>query len=287
MSSTNSTSKIRDFFLKKIKINGLNPTTYKPYWGIEVSRLTLFSLVFVVFLLFFTLSYFVLSYTPLKGILPDTVRNTDRSLLENQSIKIDSLVTQISLQEKYISDVRRIILGINLDSDFVSDSLIETSANSAEIEQDLSASEQALADKVREDLRAERGFQEDSKVYDGIYFFPPVSGTISQKMSISHKGVDIITSPNEPVKAVLEGLVIFADWTNKDGRTIIVSHGEKFISIYKHNSVLLKQVGDKVKAGDPIAIVGNTGENSTGPHLHFELIFEGKYVNPLNYISFR
>jgi murein DD-endopeptidase MepM/ murein hydrolase activator NlpD len=287
MPSTNSTSKIRDFFLKKIKINGLNPTTYKPYWGIEVSRLTLFSSVFVVFLLFFGISYVMLSYTPLKGVLPDTVRNTDRKLLEDQTIKIDSLIAKITLQDKYVEDVRRIILGEYLEDDFVSDSLRETSVNSEEIDQELSESERALAEKVRDDLDAERGFQEESKVSDGIYFFPPVSGTVSQKMSENHKGVDVVTVPNEPVKAVLEGLVIFSDWTNKDGRTIIVSHGEKFVSIYKHNSVLLKKVGDKVKAGDPIAIVGNTGENSTGPHLHFELIFEGKYVNPLNYISFR
>ena len=280
-------SKVRDFFAKKIKINGLNPQTYKPLWGIEVSRLTIFSLFFVLFLIFFGISYTILSYTPVKSLLPDDVKNTDKNLLKSQHIKIDSLLTQISFQERYITDIRSILLGEDLSTDFVADTALNTASSPDEIQLSPSESEKKLANKVQEEMKESRGFSKGDEKYSGIFFFTPVTGVVSQKMSGNHPGIDIVTHEKEPVKSILEGMVIFADWTTKDGKTIIINHDNKFISIYKHNSILLKKTGEKVKAGDPIAIVGNSGENTTGPHLHFELIFEGKYVDPLNYISFK
>lgn len=285
--SNNFLPKVRDFFSKKIKINGLNPNSYQPLWGFEVSRFTMFSLFFVFFLMFFALSYVIISYTPVKSLLPDSVRNTDRALLENQYVKIDSLITQIEYQERYISDIKKIILGEELSTDFVTDTMTNIQVSPSEIQDQLSESEVALANKVQEDLSGSRGFATGEEKFPGVFFFSPVTGVVSQKMTPNHPGIDVITKEKEPVKSILEGMVIFSDWTNKDGKTIIINHDNKFISVYKHNSILLKKSGDKVKAGDPIAIVGNTGENSTGPHLHFELIFEGKYVNPLNYISFK
>jgi len=285
--SSNYLSKIRDFFSKKIKINGLNPNSYQPLWGFEVSRLTMFSLLFVFFLMFFGLSFVIIGYTPVQSLLPDNVRNTDRALLENQYMKIDSLIVQIEYQERYISDIKKIILGEELSTDFVTDTMTNLNTSQVEIQDKLSESEIALANKVQEEINENRGFVTSGEKFSGVFFFSPVTGIVSQKMSDGHPGIDIITAEKEAVKSILEGVVIFSDWTNKDGKTIIINHDNKFISLYKHNSILLKKAGDKVKAGDPIAIVGNTGENSTGPHLHFELIFEGKYVNPLNYISFK
>jgi murein DD-endopeptidase MepM/ murein hydrolase activator NlpD len=279
--------KLRVFLFKKIKINALNPTSYKPLWGIEVSRLAFFSIGFVLFLIFFGISYLIFSYTPLSDLLPDRVRTVDKEFLKDQHLKIDSLIVEIEQQEKYISNVRAIILGEEIQTGDVQDTIKTLTASNSEIPLGLSETEELLASKILEDMREQSNLDKTKLQLTGVFFFSPVKGMVSQKITSHHKGVDIVTAPNESIKATLDGVVIFSDWTTNDGRTIILNHGNQFISVYKHASTLLKKQGDFVRAGDPIAIVGSTGENSTAPHLHFELIFEGKYVNPLNYISFK
>ena len=101
-----------------------------------------------------------------------------------------------------------------------------------------------------------------------------------------HYGVDVVAEQDAGVKSTLRGKVIFASWTAETGNVVVVQHHNELISIYKHNSVLLKKIGDIVKAGEVIAIVGNSGNFTTGPHLHFELWHKGTPVNPEDYISF-
>ena len=122
-----------------------------------------------------------------------------------------------------------------------------------------------------------------------IFFFSPLSGIISQPYNskTSHFGVDIVSRSNEPVKCVADGTVIFSDFDFSDsGYVIAVQHRSNLISIYKHNSALLKKVGNFVSAGEIISIIGNTGELTSGPHLHFELWYNGNHINPEDLISF-
>jgi murein DD-endopeptidase MepM/ murein hydrolase activator NlpD len=101
-----------------------------------------------------------------------------------------------------------------------------------------------------------------------------------------HYGVDIVSKQNEAVKVVLDGTVLFSAWTLETGYVIAVQHSRNIVSIYKHNSAILKKTGDYVRASEPIAIVGETGELATGPHLHFELWSDGNPVDPKEYITF-
>ena len=119
-------------------------------------------------------------------------------------------------------------------------------------------------------------------------FFAPIKGVITAKFNLSEKhfGTDIVTSHNEAVKATLDGTVIFTDWTLETGHVIAIQHARNLISFYKHNSVLLKKQGEHVNAGDPIAISGESGELLSGPHLHFELWYNGAPINPEEYIIF-
>ena len=121
-----------------------------------------------------------------------------------------------------------------------------------------------------------------------IHFTPPLTGGISAgfQPEKKHYGLDISSPKNTPVKSVLDGVIITADWTLETGNTIAVQHPNNLISFYKHNSKLLKNIGDVVKAGEAIAIIGNSGTLTDGPHLHFELWFRGKPVDPTDYISF-
>ena len=123
---------------------------------------------------------------------------------------------------------------------------------------------------------------------EGINFFAPVNGTISAPFMNpqGHLGVDVLTPKNTAVKAALEGIVISSDWTLETGNTITIQHINNILTSYKHNSVLLKKVGSHVKAGEAIAIVGNSGKLTSGPHLHFELWVNGKPLNPQDFINF-
>lgn len=121
-----------------------------------------------------------------------------------------------------------------------------------------------------------------------LFFFTPIKGIISDGFNPKkeHYGVDVVSQKDEPVKAVADGTVIMASWTQDAGYVIALQHRSQVISLYKHNSVLLKRVGDMVRAGDALAIVGNSGEYTNGPHLHFELWYEGNPVDPEDFVHF-
>jgi murein DD-endopeptidase MepM/ murein hydrolase activator NlpD len=120
------------------------------------------------------------------------------------------------------------------------------------------------------------------------HFLPPTKGLIINRFNPeqNHFGVDLVTDINQPVLAVKEGTVIFANWTLETGYVIQIQHNNNFLSLYKHNAELLKRVGEFVNAGEAIAIVGNSGELTTGPHLHFELWQNGSPLNPESHILF-
>jgi murein DD-endopeptidase MepM/ murein hydrolase activator NlpD len=148
-----------------------------------------------------------------------------------------------------------------------------------------SSEDSLLRKKVERDMKG--GNQMESG-YSIDFFFPPVNGRISQSFSSQkgHYGVDVVTETDEPIKVCLDGTVIVAGWVPGEGNILIVQHNNDFISVYKHCSVLLRKQGDKILTGDPIGIVGNTGENTSGPHLHFELWQKGNALNPQEFISF-
>ena len=131
-------------------------------------------------------------------------------------------------------------------------------------------------------------FGNDGAGKESFLFFPPVSGYISQKFdpSIKHFAIDVVAKKNEPVRSVADGVVIFSEWSSDTGYVIILEHKQGYLSVYKHNESLNNFQGDIVQAGDVIATVGNTGEYSTGYHLHFELWNDGYPLNPEDFINF-
>ena len=152
-----------------------------------------------------------------------------------------------------------------------------------EIQTEQTENENELSAKVKADLRT------NSRKKNSIlhYFVEPVKGVISQPFDLeNHPAVDIVTENDKNIVACLSGTIIYAGFTQKDGFVIVLDHSNGFLSVYKHAKTLLKKMGAKVQMSDPIAIVGNTGENSTGPHLHFELWYNQSVVNPADYMKF-
>ena len=143
---------------------------------------------------------------------------------------------------------------------------------------------------LREEVELEDKYNLFERNVDNLerLLFSPVSGTLSQTFDpkIKHYAVDVVAPTGTPVKSIADGTVLFSEWTSQTGFVIIVEHQDGLTSVYKHNGALTKSQGERVRAGEVIASVGNTGELTTGPHLHFELWRKGKPVNPLNYIDF-
>ena len=145
---------------------------------------------------------------------------------------------------------------------------------------------------LRENVRKEEQFglspgQERKLPIEGVHFFTPLKGVVSQGYDpLLHPYIDITAPANSVVMSVLDGTVIGAGWSDDSGYTIQIQHSGDIVSVYKHNQKLLKKTGDKVSAGSPVALVGNTGALTTGDHLHFELWYKGEAVDPTKYISF-
>lgn len=279
--------KVRKYFLSRIKINVLSPETYEPYFGLEVTRLSIFSILFLLFLLFGIITFLFLSYTPMKAFLPDSVKTADKELLISQQNRLDSLTRQIELSQQYANDIRNVLLGETSRLDEMPDSIPKVEKAQNLIDTEPGEAEKALMEKIQEDLNKNSSITQKENNQYGLFFFAPVKGVMSQVMSNEHPAVDIVTKPNEAIKSILDGRIIFSEFSKTSGYTVIIYHNGQFISVYKHLQSVSKKAGERVKVGELIGVVGNTGTHSTGPHLHFELIFEGKYVNPTDFISFK
>lgn len=215
---------------------------------------------------------------------------SNRELLD-LSIKLDSLEREVNIRDTYLENVRKVLDG-------------DTKAFEMEPETQATADQSAevnIAEQIKPVdslLRAEfeqsdmdiMSFQVSSKTDDfrDIFLFTPIEGVITDGYNPkkNHFGVDIVAKENEPVKCVADGVVVFASWTLDSGYVTAVQHRGNLISVYKHNSELLKNVGSFVSGGEIIAIIGNTGELTSGPHLHFELWHNGNSVNPQEYVAF-
>ena len=203
-------------------------------------------------------------------------------------MRIDSLENVIFRWELYTENLRRTIEG---EEPLKIDSIINASRSTQAAEADmkeLAQKDSLLRMNVKEE--EEFGISDRDKrdlPIEGMHFFTPLKGVVSQGYDAAvHPYVDITAPAGSVVKATLDGTVIYAGWSDEAGNTIQIQHEGGIISIYKHNEKLLKNVGDKVTAGSPIALVGGTGSLSTGEHLHFELWHKGETVDPTLYIKF-
>ncbi len=201
--------------------------------------------------------------------------------------KVDSLENQMRIKDQFISNIQRVLVGDISDDDslFLNNSNTEVNAV---IEPLPAIDSQFRKDFEESELSFLNVSNPISQELEEQYFYSPIEGMVTTEFNIKdeHYGIDIVSKSNEPVKSVAEGTVIFSDWTQESGNVIAIQHRGNIISVYKHNSALLKKVGTFVNSGQVIAIIGNTGEFTTGPHLHFELWFNGNPVDPEEFISF-
>jgi murein DD-endopeptidase MepM/ murein hydrolase activator NlpD len=210
----------------------------------------------------------------------------DRNLV-NLAEHVDSLENQMRIKDQFIHNVQRILIG-DLENE---DSLFINASNdqvNVAIEPLPAIDSQFRKDFEESELSFLAGNSSISQDLEEQYFYAPIQGIVTTEFNLKdeHYGVDVVSQLNEPVKSVAEGTIIFSDWTQESGNVMAIQHRGNIISVYKHNSALLKKVGTFVHSGQVIAIIGNTGEFTTGPHLHFEMWYNGHPVDPAEFISF-
>ena len=265
----------------------LNEENYEEQFFLRLSILNL--LIISTFLLSFliTSTLLIVSYTSLKEFIPGYASNLMRKQAILNASKLDSLTTSYNQSLDQLNSIKRVLTG---DIKFEEFKEIEFKLDTENIDVKLN-SKKIMEDsllRVAIDNVDKYNFNSNLNSDESFLFFSPVSGHISQKFDPlkKHFAVDIVAKENEPVKSVADGVGIFSEWSSDTGYVIILEHKQGYLSVYKHNESLNITQGDIVQAGDIIGTVGNTGEYTTGYHLHFELWNDGYPLDPVNFINF-
>lgn len=240
-------------------------------------------------ILLFAFFLFLVGYTPLSEYVPGKASSRLHKELIEITLKTDSLEVALLENELYLKNITAIVNGED-PVDFAEEIEKSNEITESDLSFKRSKEDSVLRMQVEAEDKMSLSTAEDNKNQDleNILFFSPLQGVVTQKFNIEkeHFGTDIVAKENEPIKCVFDGVVVISHWTSETGYVIGVQHANGVFSLYKHNSTLFKGVGQYVSSGEAIAIIGNSGELSTGPHLHFELWHNGTAVNPENYISF-
>lgn len=274
--------------IKNFRLSLIDDETHKPLLVTRFSRTNFLIYVISAVVLICLLTFVLVAYTPVRTLIPGYPdARAKRAAIQN-AIKIDSLEMLVSRWAFYSENMKRILEGgepVRIDSLIRQ---IEEKGRTEISEKKIREQDSILRMNVTREEQFHLSMTEGRNLHiEGMHFFCPLKGVISQGYDQSiHPFIDIAAPANSMVYAVLDGTVIASGWIDDSGYTIQIQHVNDIISIYKHNQKLLKKVGDKVTAGEPIAIVGNTGTLSTGEHLHFELWYKGEAVDPTKYINF-
>ena len=272
----------------KFRLALIDNQSHKQLWTLHFTKTSLFVTVVTLVVTLCIIIYSLIAFTPIRTFIPGYPDARSKRAAIQNAIKIDSLETVIYKWGLYSENIKRVLEGAD---PIKIDSIVNAGMAAASRQDDMTTilkQDSLLREKVKEEeqfgitARTRRTLP-----IEGLHFFSPLKGVVSQGYDpVAHPYIDITAPAGSVVKSVLDGTVIFAGWDEKTGHTIQVQHEGDIISIYRHNAKLLKKSGDKVTAGSPIALVGNTGEMTTGDHLHFELWHKGEAVDPTKYINF-
>lgn len=272
----------------KYKLSVINETSYEEVFNFRLSQLHVLTALSVLAVILVVLTILLIAFTDLREFIPGYSDGNMRQMIAQNALRVDSLENELLKRDRFFKSIRLVLNGGDTTS------LERSREDTARYRNDtirFQISEQEnefrAAIEERERFNLSLGMKEQN--HDYYHFFPPVEGIVTQSFDEKkrHYGTDIVAKANAKVAAVLDGVVIFTDWTVKTGYVIQVQHTNDLISVYKHNSILLKKQGDYVRAGEVLGVVGNTGEESSGPHLHFELWRAGNPLNPENFIKFK
>ncbi len=273
----------------------MNEETFEEVGSYRLTLLNVYVLLSTIIVITAVLVTITIAYTPLRRYVPGYVGNTnaDREIYD-LSREVSRMEKQLNANSRYTETVRKMLVGdvetideVPKSKDMFKDSTMEEIGRSESDEQLRQEVQLEEIGAIAKSGRATNFSPRDIPL-EQLFFTTPVNGEISAAFmpDKKHYGVDILAPKNTAIKAAMDGYVLISDWTQETGFTIGIQHANNVVTFYKHNATLLKSVGSFVKAGEAVAIIGNTGELTTGPHLHFELWHKGIPVDPAEYVSF-
>jgi len=283
----------KDRLKHKYRLVFMNDETLEERFTFRLSRLNVFIALGTLTILLIFLTSILIAFTSLREYIPGYSSVGLQKKLYELNLKTDSIEKALLRKNRYLQNLRDVINGKDLsenrpvERDTIhkySDIRLKRSTDDSLLRADVESRAKYNLYKAEPGETSVAG----KGSIGGVLFFTPLKGVITNGFDpgTMHYAVDIVAKENEAIKSVLDGTVIFANWTLETGYVVAIQHSQNIVSIYKHNSAIIVKEGDYVNAGEPIAIIGETGEYTTGPHLHFELWYEGKPVNPKDYISF-
>ena len=265
----------------------LNEDTFEEIFSLRLTLMNVFVVATIGALLIIFITTYIIAFTPLREFIPGYASTQLKKDATELALKSDSLTAAFKKNDAYVQSIKKILTG-DLDyAKFNKDSILAT-ATEAVSDEELKPSQADL--KLRGEVEQEDKYNlfEKAKPKVSTVLFPPVKGMITEKFNPKdkHYAIDIALAKNTPIKSILSGKVIFADWTPNTGNVVIIRHNNGFISVYKHAASVTVSQGDAVKTGEVIALAGSTGQESTGVHLHFELWKDGYPIDPSIFIEF-
>lgn len=278
---------------KKYHVVVYHNDTYEEKANFKFTLLAFLNIVIASSVLLIVLVTYLIAFTPLREYIPGyTDVSLNRRVYEMER-RADSMELVFKQKDLYINNIKKIIMGDDFESDSINSLLTKSNTTDFSNITDKKSREDSLFRLEYENETRNNLFKRDeaasvSEEYKLVAFFSPMTGIVTNRFNREEKhfGIDIVAANNSVIKATADGTVVYSDWTVDNGYSIGIQHNGNLFSIYKHNAVLLKDDGDFVSAGEPIAIYGNSGSTSTGPHLHFEMWYNGTPLDPEDYISF-
>ena len=271
--------------LTKYRLVLLNDSTYEEKTSFKISRLNVFSALFALMFIIVLITSGILFFTPIREYIPGYSSTSLQKQANLLSYKTDSLRQIVFLNDQYINSLKKVLTGDLETIEYKQDSVVYKDAMNIQI---IEKSKEDSILRQLVDSEDKYNLANINKDRDFYLLTSPINGAVSQNYSIAddHLAIDISVDIGTPVKAVSNGRVILSEWTTQTGYVLIIDHGNDLISVYKHNSKLLKPQGEIVKQGEIIALSGNSGVLTSGPHLHFELWSEGFSIDPNTLINF-
>lgn len=285
--------KLKEKLHKKYRIVIYNYDTHEEKFHFRLTRMNVFGIVIISMLLLIILTTYIIAFTPLREYIPGYTDVSLNKRVYEMERRADSLEIIFQQKDQYINNIKRIIM----DDDFTADSVNSLLTQSSNTDFNNITIKKSKEDSI---FRANFEIETRNNLFNSpimsditadlkiVSFYSPIDGIVTNHFDRANKhyGTDLVASNNAVIKATADGTVIYSGWSVDNGYCIGIQHNGNLLSFYKHNAVLLKEEGEYVSAGDPIAIYGNSGSLSTGPHLHFELWYNGTPLNPEDYISF-
>jgi len=282
--------KFLDKMVNRYRLVVLNDDTFEEKASFRLSRMNLYLLFSTVLVVIVSLTLAVIVFTPLKEYIPGYADVNLRKEMVDLKLRVDSIENVVRQDELWFQNFKNVISG---KVDIGNIEVVKPGVKYDSITLDKIPPEDT---KLREQIESESHYslifsddnENGSSGLSRVHFFRPVDGVVTSEFNqeLGHYGIDIAAAENTPVKTSLDGTVIMSSWTLQTGYVLAIQHTNSLISFYKHNSVLFKKVGNFVSSGEVVAAVGSSGEQTTGPHLHFELWHNGIPINPRDHIVF-